>query len=145
MPWCPRCGGPLSDGVCANCSTAAGRKRQEQEVAARHRDNVRRWIETFTAIEGGEQPVVALLRSLLPEPESHADLLFRDPFQIVVAIPGAADRTIPLPDWASSELIRYAEAHFGLVREEDGHPIRLAPGPFRMEQIAGGFRICLAR
>ncbi len=153
--WCSRCGGPLANGVCENCSTIVERRRREEVWAAEGRAAVRRWVETFTTIAPDERPIAALFRALLDRPGAWLEVHLKRERRIVVFTGDLEERTIGIDGSITAALIVYLEGCMSvarrfhstskvieveIIRMEDGEPILSKEG-FRVERSPAGFRV----
>src|SRR5688572_20562797 len=102
--WCPRCGGPLSDGVCENCISAEERRLEGERRFAEQRAEVWRWVEGFVRVPEAQFPMSVLLRALLVTAQELRVL--RSDRGVTIVEPR---QQIAVPRFAQHDLIAFLE------------------------------------
>ena len=114
--WCRRCGGPLRDGACGNCTYAAKHPPQPPGNVKVGRviidpRGVRDWIATIADLAPDQNPVDALLDALLPNVDDELDVEAKmfSSWRSTRII--TKDRTLELPGDVSIFLIPLLDLH----------------------------------
>ena len=149
--WCPRCGGPLRDAVCENCSTTEARQRQgERRVDARYR-KLQRWVEGIAPMPEDQHPLGVLIHALL---EGASELEVR-PGGVQRIVGGEAQPALAIPAFVAMELQMFLMActHMEALRDPsdrarvitvvvtpppEGRRVRWPMGEFQVKQTGPG-------